>query len=118
MDIEIQWSRELPLKRNSRSGLYEINLEKIPEVPGVYIFGRRHGAIFEALYVGKSADLRSRIKTQLNNHKLLTHVWNAKDGGRALMFGEFKAKPKQNHADCLRITEKALIRHFKKRRPR
>jgi hypothetical protein len=56
--------------------------------------------------------MRGRIKTQLNNHKLLTHVWNVKTGKRIVMLGEFKAKQRQNHGDCLPIAEKALIRYF------
>jgi hypothetical protein len=78
----------------------------------IYIFGRRHSKSFEALYVGKASSLRGRVKTQLNNHKLLTHVWNAKTGSRIVMIGEFKAKQKQTPATCLPIAERALIRYF------
>jgi hypothetical protein len=112
MEIELKWQKELPLKHNSKDDAYELDLESIAEAPGIYIFGRRHSTLFEALYVGKVATLRDRIKTQLNNHKLLTHVWNAKTGRRIVMLGEFKAKPNQKHRDCLPIAEKALIRYF------
>jgi excinuclease UvrABC nuclease subunit len=74
MDIELNWQNELPLKYSSNDDAYTLDLEAISEVPGIYIFGRRHGKLFEALYVGKASILRGRIKTQLNNHKLLKHV--------------------------------------------
>jgi len=112
MDIELSWQKELPLKYNWKDDAYDVDLNSISEVPGVYIFGRRHGKVFEALYVGKGKLLRTRIKTQLNNHKLLKHVWNAKTGNRVVLLGEFKAKQHQNDTTCLPIPEKALIRYF------
>jgi len=112
MDIELSWQKELPLKYNSKDDAYDLDLASISEVPGIYLFGRRHGKLFEALYVGKATNLRGRIKTQLNNHKLLKHVWNAKSGKRVVLLGEFKAKKNQTHAACLPISEKALIRYF------
>jgi hypothetical protein len=112
MEIELNWQNELTLKCNSKNNAYELDLDSISEVPGIYIFGRRFGKSFEALYVGKASLLRGRIKTQLNNHKLMTHVGNAKAGKRIVMLGEFKAKPKHTPAMCLPIAEKALIRYF------
>jgi len=112
MEIELNWQKELPLKYNSKDDAYDLELDSISEVPGIYLFGRRHGKLFEALYVGKASNLRGRIKTQLNNHKLLKHVWKAKSGKRIVFLGEFKAKKNQTHASCLPIAEKALIRYF------
>ena len=112
MDIELNWQNELPLKYNPKDDAYSLDLNAISEVPGIYIFGRRHGKFFEALYVGKASILRRRIKTQLNNHTLLSHVWNAKAGKRVVLIGEFKAKQHQTYEACLPISEKALIRYF------
>jgi hypothetical protein len=111
MKVELEWQKELPLKYHERDA-YELDLESISDGPGIYIFGRRHGSLFEALYVGKAGSLRGRIKTQLNNHRLLTHIWNAKTGRRIVMLGEFKAKQRQTAVSCLPIAEKALIRYF------
>jgi hypothetical protein len=110
------WSRsvsamQLEVTDQEAAALLALLLSRT-EVPGIYIFGRRHGRSFEALYVGKAGSLRSRIKVQLNNHKLLTHVWNAKTGRRIVMLGEFKAKRGQIPDTCLRTAEKALIRYF------
>jgi hypothetical protein len=112
MDIELNWQRELPLKRNP-SGSYDVELDSISESPGIYLFGRRFGRSLGVLYVGKATNsLRSRIKQQLNNNKLLNHVWEAKNGRRIVLLGEFKAKPRQTALVCLPIAEKALIRYF------
>jgi hypothetical protein len=112
MEIELKWQKELPLKYDSIDDAYDLDLDTISELPGVYIFGRRYDRLFEALYVGKANNLRKRIKTQLNNYRLLTHVWNAKNGRRIVMSGEFKAKQRQTHEVCVPIVEKALIRYF------
>ncbi len=112
MEIELEWQKELSLKYKSKGDVYEVPLKLIPEIPGIYIFGRRHGKSFEALYIGQALELRSRIKTQLNNHKLLNHIWAAKAGKRILMIGKLKAKQKHNPKVCLGISEKALIRYF------
>jgi hypothetical protein len=112
MNVELEWQKELRLKYHEKDDAYELELQSVSEKPGIYIFGRRHGKLFEALYVGKASSLRPRIKTQLNNHKLLTHVWNAKTGRRIVMLGEFKARRNQTPATCLPIAERALIRYF------
>lgn len=112
MQIELNWQNELPLKYHSKDDVYDLDLDSIREVPGIYIFGRRYGKLFEALYVGRAKNLRGRVKTQLNNYNLLNHVWRAKAGKRVVLVGEFKAKTAQTHAVCLPIAEKALIRYF------
>ena len=50
---------------------------KVTAGAGVYIFGRRWGSQFEALYVGKASNIRSRAKGHLNNLRLLLDSrWN------------------------------------------
>ena len=54
MQLHVKWSRPLQLKDASKQNLiYSVNLNKIPEGAGVYVFGRQWGSDFEALYVGK-----------------------------------------------------------------
>ncbi|HEY1524977.1 MAG TPA: hypothetical protein VGH51_01960 [Candidatus Angelobacter sp.] len=67
--------------------IYGVDLERILAEPGVYIFGRRYGRQFEALYVGKAGRMRSRVRTQLNNLSLMQHVRYAKAGKRILIAG-------------------------------
>jgi hypothetical protein len=96
MILNIEWSRPIRLEDGADSGLiYTINLEKLPKLPGIYIFGRTWGRNFEALYVGKANDLRSRVKGQLNNVRLMQHVKKSKSGNRVLFIGVTKAKQGQ-----------------------
>ena len=61
MKLGVEWNRPLALKSGARDGLiYAVELDRIERVPGVYIFARRWGKSFEALYVGQSVNLRSR----------------------------------------------------------
>ncbi len=113
MKLNIDWSRPIPLRDGrSENLIYTVDLERLPGAPGVYVFGRRFGSGFEALYVGKANNIRNRVKSQLRNLKLILHVENAKAGRRVLLTGCFVSKPGQQKAKCLGILERALMRHF------
>jgi hypothetical protein len=72
MKLRLEWMRPLALADASRQNLiYSFDYSKLPEACGVYVFGRRYGKQFEALYVGKAGELRSRTKGQLNNLRLM-----------------------------------------------
>jgi hypothetical protein len=92
--------------------IYAVDLERLPIGAGVYVFARRWGSSFEALYVGKANNIRSRIPQQLNNVRLMQHIWNARNGGRVVIVGEFIARGGQRLPVSLPLIEKALIRHF------
>ena len=111
MDLNLEWGKPLPLKHAS-DGLYQVNLEEIPRSPGIYVFYRSFGDSARALYVGKAGDLRSRVKQQLNAHRLMTGIANAAIGSRFIAFGELKRKPGQQIAPCLALMEHALIRYY------
>jgi hypothetical protein len=106
MRLVLEWANELPLTGG------QIELNKVPEGPGIYVFGRRHGKSFEALYVGRATNLKQRITYQLNNLKLMKHIDSAKTGDRVILIGLFRAKQKQTPEACLPIIERAVIRHF------
>lgn len=116
MKLQVEWSRPIRLKDVSRHAdrnmVYEVDLEKFASVPGVYIFGRIFGSQFEALYVGKANKIRSRMRTQLNNLRLMKHVLNAKSGERVVLAGALKTRRGQQLKKTLALAEKALIRHF------
>jgi hypothetical protein len=68
MKLEVEWERPIPLKDGRHQNLiYTVDQLKLPNVAGVYVFGRRWGQGFEALYVGKASSVRGRVKGQLNN---------------------------------------------------
>ena len=104
----LSWLKPQQLRRDP----YTLDLEAVPRTPGIYIFYRKYGSVFEVFYVGKALNLRSRLKGQLNNHKLMTSIKSAANGTRMLCYGEVKLKPGQKAASAIRAAEKLLIRHF------
>lgn len=112
MKLQVEWSRPIVLKRSRDSFGYILDLSKVTDYPGVYIFGRQWGSGFEALYVGKAANVQSRVKRHLNNLQLMQHLHDAKAGKRVLFAGRFVTKRGQQVDKCLLLTERALIRNF------
>ena len=73
MKLNLEWA-QVPLKDGASANLiYTVDLNQVPQVAGIYVFGRRLGHDFEALYVGKAKVIRSGVKTQLNNLRLMRH---------------------------------------------
>ena len=113
MKLFVEWSRLVSLRDAARQNLiYSVVLDKLPGVPGVYVFGRRWGNQFGALYVGKATGIRARVKNQLNNLRLMQHLKNAKAGKRIVLAGRIITKPGQQMDRCLPLIERALIRYF------
>ncbi|MBI1379872.1 MAG: hypothetical protein GC161_02145 [Planctomycetaceae bacterium] len=113
MDLHIDWTRPIPVRRVRSATLeFAIDLEAIPPEPGIYLFGRRHGTSFEALYVGKASRLRARIRQHLNNRSLLNHLADAATGKRILLAGVLTGRQGQQLPKALALAEKALLRHF------
>ena len=113
MKLHLEWSRQIPLRRSrQRSLVYTIDMDKLPDEPGLYVFGRRFGNSFEALYVGKAKTIRRRVRNQLNNSRLMQHVMTARRGKRILLVGRYVSKPGQDETKSLLLLEQALIRHF------
>lgn len=113
MKLHIEWSRPLQLRDASHLNMiYDLDLVKVLSKAGVYVFGRRFGNQFEALYVGKAEQLRGRVKGQLNNLRLMQHLHNAKAGKRIILAGVLITKPGQRLGKSLALAERALIRYF------
>ena len=86
MRLKVVWQRPVSLRSGAREGLiYTLDLDALPRAPGIYIFARRWGKSYEALYVGKSLRLRGRIKSHLNNLRLMRHLQDAKSGRRVVI---------------------------------
>lgn len=111
MEMYIQWNRFIRL-RNDKKLDYTVDLSKLSNRAGIYIFGRKYRNSFEALYVGKADNIRWRVKGQLNNHRLMQHIKHSKEGPKVILTGLFKAKPGQKQDKCLRLIEQGLIRYF------
>lgn len=118
MKLTLRWGKRVPLRWDDDDNSYSIDYKALPEAPGIYIFGRRHGKGFEALYVGKAeSNVRSRIKGQMNNHDLMRHIEDAANGARFVLAAEFVTKngnrPTKNKVtSAVPLIEKAFIRHF------
>jgi hypothetical protein len=113
MKLRIEWLKPVPLRSGSREGLiYTLDLEAVPEGAGVYVFARRWGKTFEALYVGKAQNIRKRVRGQRNHLRLMRHVEDARNGRRVLIPALVHPRPGQQRAAILRLVERALIRHF------
>lgn len=114
MKLQLEWKRPVPLIDGSDQNLiYVVDPERLPNVPGVYVFGRRRrNGGFEALYVGKAKNLRARIWGHRKNLPLMMHLKNARQGKLVVRAGVFKARPGQSAEICIEIIERALIRHF------
>ena len=113
MKLFVEWDRILKLKDATKEDLiYSVDLQKVLTAPGVYVFARRWGSGFEALYVGKANGIRGRVKSQLNNLRLMQHLKNAKIGGRVLLCGRIDTRPGQQLEKSLLLIERGLIRYF------
>ena len=111
MDLNLEWGKPLPLVMKA-SDLYWADAEKIPNAPGIYVFYREFGDSTEALYVGQAGSLKSRIKQQLNAHRLMNGIEHASNGSRFIAIGELKRRPGQQVKTCLNFIEHALIRYY------
>lgn len=114
MKLKIEFAKPIPLITGKRVGLiYTLNnLDQIPNKHGVYIFARRWGKSYEALYVGKSKNMRSRVRSHFNNLRLMKHLENAKTGKRFVIIGQAKTLPGQKMKTVLQLLERAFIRYF------
>ena len=117
MKLHLRWQL-FWLSDGKREGLpYTTSVDKIPTESGIYIFGRRWNEDFEALYVGRANRLRSRVRTQLNNARLMNHVKTIGKGRpvagyRAVYVGVFEGTQGQQWSRCGPVIEKGLIRYF------
>jgi len=114
MKLSLEWSRPIKLRDATAENLiYTLDYERLPAGRGIYVFGREWGKKkFEALYVGSSSNIPSRVKWQLNNLKLMQHLKRAKTGTRVIVLAKVRTKPGQRLDKVLALVERALIRHF------
>jgi hypothetical protein len=113
MKLVLEWRKPFLLRSGAREGLiYTLDLETVPDAPGIYVFARRWGRSYEALYVGKGERVRRRIRSQLNNLRLMRHIEGARNGHKVLLVGQAMPRPGQKIPKILAVLERAFIRHF------
>ncbi|WP_100160408.1 GIY-YIG nuclease family protein [Proteus columbae] len=106
--INLHWSECIDLSNIDFSKHHEV-INEVPEAYGIYIFWRQYGDKHECLYIGKSTNLRTRIKTQLNARGLIEHVKGAKRGKKFLSYAELAMHPNCNFDDYLDKVETFFI---------
>lgn len=114
MKLKITWGKPVPLvkAKDDEGQIYSLDENKIPDAAGIYVFARRFGKRYEALYVGKSTNLRARVHGHLNNLKLMKYLQNAKIGKRVVIIGQISTLPGQKPKSVINTLERAFIRHF------
>ncbi len=111
MKLHLEWVRPVALKSAGRL-IYTAKIDKLPSVPGIYVFGRRWRGQFEALYVGKANRIKGRVKLHFNNLHLMQHLKNAKSGKRLILAGKILTRPGQQLDKSLKLVERGFIRYF------
>lgn len=113
MQIKASWSKPIALKKLPASALqiYSVNLEQVPENPGVYVFARKHGNSVFPIYIGETMSLRARVKTHLNSLPLMKAIENAPNGGRFLIYCTVDARAKDKAKKQIKVLERVLILH-------
>jgi hypothetical protein len=113
MNLQIEWGRPIRLSdASSENMIYGVDLDRFAVSAGVYIFGRLWGSQFEALYVGKASNIRGRVKSHLNNLRLMQHLRNASNGNRVVLAGTLITRPGQKLGKSMAVAERVLIRYF------
>jgi hypothetical protein len=112
MKIEASWSQPQKLiLSKSPAKVYELDLEALPAVPGVYVFGRRHGEKVTPIYIGETLSIKSRTKGHLNSVALMGAIKAAPNGERFFIYCTVKAGNKDKAKKLIKVLEKALILH-------
>jgi len=109
MNVELDWYEPIELGSSStlKENVKNFDLSLLPEISGVYIFYREYGDYQEALYVGKSENIRTRMKAHFNSIKLIDGLVDTPKGQKKLIFAEVKTR--SDLAKALAQAEKGLI---------
>ena len=111
MKVDVHWGKPIPLRSGRRENLiYTIDdLDAVPSNAGVYVFARFNRDELVPLYVGQALRLRSRIKNQFNNARLMFGIQRSPGRKRVVVAGELVGSPGQRLGPTLNLVEKALI---------
>lgn len=112
MKLSVTWHPSIRLSKPVSRLYRSFDLDALPREAAIYLFVRCFGSSMEVLYVGKATSLRSRIKQQLNNLRLMQAIDDAAIGHRMLIYGTLNCRPGQRIETVLNIVETALIGHL------
>lgn len=114
MNIEAQWHPPLELVEAGEDAnlIYSCpRAANIPDEPGVYVFGRRHGEFVAPLYIGRSKNLQTRLYQHLDSVPLMKAIQRMQNGSRFYLYCTVTPKPGQRIDRVLDVLERALIDH-------
>ncbi len=113
MDLQVRWHAPFLLRPATAQEplLYACDtFDSIPDVPGVYLFARRHGEHLEPIYIGRATRIQKRIEQHLKSVPLMKAVQQASSGERLVLAGEWLPKRGQQERRALPLIESALIK--------
>ena len=111
MQIRAEWSRPLPLRKSSsHNQIYEVDLDKLPNSPGVYVFCRQYADKVVPIYIGQTISLCRRIKGHLNSLPLMREIEHSPNGQKLLIYCTVPGNEERAQKQ-IKIIEKALIQH-------
>ena len=118
MEITIDWQQPIQLTSSKKLIVEADDLpEEIENIPGIYYFSRRHGPDYSPFYIGETLTMRNRLKSHLNNVKIVDVLRGAsieddriRQGSRYFHYGNFIGKQRQDAKTCLLIVQKLMIR--------
>jgi hypothetical protein len=113
MRIDVYWLPPLDLWDGSADNLiYDCDWGQLPDAPGVYVFARCFGESIAPLYVGQARSLRSRVRGQLNNARLMKGIENSKIGAKVVLPAQVTTRSRQHIEQALHLVERSLIEHY------
>lgn len=112
MNIILDWYEPIVLGSSSglRDNLIEFDFSIVPQTAGIYFFFREYGKYKEALYIGRSQNIRKRIQRHFKNIKLIDSLVDTKNGKKKLAF--CKVVTQGNLHEALVKSEKILINNL------
>lgn len=114
MRLQLKWGPLIPLRDGTPENMiFRIDhLDKLPNTPGVYVFGRKLGGhTFVPTYIGQAQRLRGRIIRQFNNARLMLGLKSTPGRRRFLAVGQITSKPGLSMKSALNVAERILIEH-------
>jgi hypothetical protein len=118
MKIAIDWQEPEQITQHKRLLFDRNNIpDSIEERPGVYFFSRVHGNTIDPFYIGRSNNIRARLRVHLGSAKIrdilreVEEMKTVKKGVRFFSFGYLTPSKGSRDLDkVLALAERYLIR--------
>lgn len=114
MMFEIKWENPIELKRVQRQRRYTWDRSKILMTPGVYIFGWIDDKKFQAIYIGRTIQMKQRLNAHHHGDALMDRLIALPNDPKVLFIGYVfpEGKTEEVRRKALAIIQKALVRYY------